>query len=173
MRSQGFRWPSPLSSWRLAKKFLPNSVQRLFVSTTEHSLSTTFYSEAPRFQLQSGDPKFFWTSRGLFTKSPGYYVKLDHDHFLSHLLHIIINFSIDTVVKQVKVVTKISGNAQSVHYRAYNNPKPVPILRSMNPIHTFPSCFQKIHLNFMPQVLRPYRFPNQNLVCLFIYIGDE
>jgi hypothetical protein len=36
-----------------------------------------------------------------------------------------------------------------IHHRVHNSPQPVPFLSQMNPVHTFPPCFPKIHSNII------------------------
>jgi hypothetical protein len=60
-----------------------------------------------------------------------------------------------------------------VHNRVHNSSLLVPILTHTNPAHTFPSYFPNIHSNItLPSTprssewSRPFRFSNQNFVCI-------
>jgi hypothetical protein len=60
-----------------------------------------------------------------------------------------------------------------VHYLVHNSQSLFPILSKMQPVHTFPSCVPKIHININFQCTPksskwslPFRFSNQNSVCI-------
>jgi hypothetical protein len=61
-----------------------------------------------------------------------------------------------------------------VRYRVYKNLPLVPSLIQMNPAHTFTPHFTKIHFNIIfPSTPKssawslPFRFSDQNFVCIF------
>ena len=72
-----------------------------------------------------------------------------------------------------KILRSILWNP-NVHYRVYNSPPPVPILRLVNPIHYHQNDFLKIHFNIiLPSTSGSSKwplslqFPHQD-ICMYL-----